>query len=77
MAAFSGFYESPGPPSSGNECGIAPSHHHGHRNGLQRRCFCLLSPPFLPDIIIAKDLSPVAAEKLAVRTLVAHGAPVL
>ena len=55
MAAFSGFYESPGPPSLGNECGIAPAHRHGYRNGLRQRCFRSLSPLFLPGIIIAKD----------------------
>jgi hypothetical protein len=27
------FYESPGPPSSGDARGISPSHHQGHRNG--------------------------------------------
>ena len=54
MTAFSGFYESPGPCWSGDECGIAPSHRHGHWNGLQGRYFCSLSPPFLPGIIIAK-----------------------
>ena len=42
MAAFSGFYESPGPPPSSNVRGIVPSHCHGHQNGQQS--FCLLSP---------------------------------
>jgi len=32
MVAFIGFYESPRPPSSGNECGIAPSYRHGNQN---------------------------------------------
>jgi hypothetical protein len=54
MAVFSGFYESPGPPSSSDACGIAPPHRHGNRNGLRGRCFCSLSPPFLPGIIVAK-----------------------
>jgi hypothetical protein len=55
MAAFSGFYDSPGPNPSGDVRGIAPSHRHGYRNGLRRRCFCSLLLPFLPDIIVAKD----------------------
>jgi len=55
MAAFSGFYECPGPPSLGDEHGVAPSHRHGYRNGLQRRCLHSLSLPFLPGIIVAKD----------------------
>ena len=55
MAAFSGFYESPGPPSSGDERGIAQSHRHGYQNGLRRGCFRSFSPPFLPGIIVAKD----------------------
>ena len=56
MAAFSGFYGSPGPPSLGDVHGIALSHRHGYRNGLQQtRCFCSLLPPFLPGIIVAKD----------------------
>ncbi len=38
MAAFSGFYESHGPTSSGNARGIVPvpAHRHGHQNGQQR-----------------------------------------
>ena len=35
MAAFSGFYESPGPPPLGDACSIVPSHCHGHQNGRQ------------------------------------------
>ena len=38
MEAFSGFYESPGPPSSGDAHSIAPLHRHGHQNGPQWRC---------------------------------------
>ncbi len=40
MEVFSGFYESPGPPSSGDahSHSIAPLHRHGHRNGPQWRC---------------------------------------
>ncbi len=45
MRAFSGFYESPGPPSSGNDRGIAPLHHHAHQNGPLRRCICSPPPP--------------------------------
>jgi hypothetical protein len=35
MAAFSGFYESHGPPSLVDASGIVPAHRHGHRNGQQ------------------------------------------
>ena len=35
MAVFSGLYESPGPPPSGNARGIVPPHHNHHRNGHQ------------------------------------------
>jgi len=35
MVAFSGFYESHGPTSLGDVCGIVPAHHHGHQNGQQ------------------------------------------
>ena len=55
ITAFSGFYESPEPPSLGDVCGIAPPHCHGYRNGLRWRCSLSLPPPFLPGIIIAKD----------------------
>ena len=54
MAAFSGFYESPGPPPSGDACGIAPSHRHANKNGQQRRYIGLLSPPLSFDQNIAK-----------------------
>jgi hypothetical protein len=33
MAVFSGFYESPGPPLSGNARGIIPPQPDDHRNG--------------------------------------------
>ena len=36
MAVFSGLYESPGPPPSGDARGIVPPHRNGHRNGHQR-----------------------------------------
>jgi len=35
MAAFSGFYESHGPPPSGDARGIVLAHRHGHQNGEQ------------------------------------------
>jgi len=54
MAAFSGFYENPGPPSSGNAHGIAPSHCHGYQNGQQQRYICLLSLPLSFDQNVAK-----------------------
>ncbi len=49
MAASSGFYQSPGPPPSGDKCGIVPAHRCSHQNGQQSWCifsslFCLLSP---------------------------------
>ncbi len=37
MAAFSGFYESPGPPPSGDAHGIVPPHRNDHWNGHQSR----------------------------------------
>ena len=40
MAVFSGFYESPGPPSSGNVRGIVPPHRDGHQNGQQSGYIC-------------------------------------
>ena len=42
MAAFSGFYESPGPPSLSDVCNIAKSHCHGYRNSQQWRFICSL-----------------------------------
>ncbi len=35
MVVFSGFYESPGPPPSGNVCGIVPPHCNDQQNGHQ------------------------------------------
>ena len=35
MAVFSGLYESPGPPPSGDARGIVPPHRDHHRNGHQ------------------------------------------
>ena len=37
MVAFSGFYESPGPPPSSDVRGIVPPHRDGHQNGHQSR----------------------------------------
>ncbi len=54
MAAFSGFYESPGPFPSGNAYGITPLHRHGYRNGQRRRYICSLLPPHSFDQNIAK-----------------------
>ena len=49
MAVFSGFYESPGPPPSGDVRGIVPPHRDDHRNGHQsgyiiHRCFVCCRP---------------------------------
>jgi len=41
MVAVSGFYESHGPPPSGDAHGIVLPHRHGRRNGKQRGgAFC-------------------------------------
>ena len=46
MAVFSGLYESPGPPPSGDARGIVPPHRDHHQNGhqsgyiLHRRTIC-------------------------------------
>jgi hypothetical protein len=55
MADFSGFYESPGPPSSGDALCISPAHRDGHRNGLRRRCIRSPPPPISIAVIVAKD----------------------
>ncbi len=55
MAEFSGFYESPGPSSSGNLLCISPAHRDGHRNGLRRRCICSPPLPISIAVIVAKD----------------------
>ena len=54
MAAFSGFYESFGPPPLGDAPGIAPLHRHGYQNGQQQRYICLLLQPLSFDQNIAK-----------------------
>jgi len=55
MAEFSGFYESPGPPSSGDVLPITPAHRHGHQNCPQWRCICSPPPPISIAVIVAKD----------------------
>jgi hypothetical protein len=50
MAVFSGLYESPGPPLSGDARGIVPPHRDDHQNGHQsgyiiHRCFVLCCRP--------------------------------
>ena len=35
MVVFSGFYESHGPPPSGDACGIVPPHRDGNQNSPQ------------------------------------------
>jgi len=55
MAEFSGFYESPGPPSSGDVLGISLAHRNGYRNDPRRKCIRSSPPPFLLGVIIAKD----------------------
>jgi hypothetical protein len=49
MAAFSGYYNSPGPPPSVDVHCIAPLHRHGHRNGPRQRCICSPLQPILID----------------------------
>ena len=56
MVAFSGFYKTSGPPPLVIVSGIAPSHHHGYRNGQRRRYICSLSQPLLFDQNLAKRL---------------------
>ena len=55
MAEFSGFYESPGPPSSGDALGISLAHRNGYRNDPRQKCIRSSPPPFLLGVIIAKD----------------------
>ena len=42
MAAFSGFFESQGPPPSCDARGTLPAHCNGHQNGQQSRVFCIV-----------------------------------
>ncbi len=55
MAASSGFRSSPGHAALGNAVCIAPAHCHGHQNGQQRRCICLLSSILCLTLLIAKS----------------------
>ncbi len=43
MVVFSGLYESPGPPPSGNARGIVPPHRDDHRNGIKVGIFCIFA----------------------------------
>ena len=54
MAAFSGFYKSPGLPPSADARGIAPSHSHGYWNGQQQRYIRSLLSPLLFDQNVAR-----------------------
>jgi len=55
MVAFSGFYESPGPPPlDGDVRGISPSHRHGYQNGQRRRYIHSLLPHLQFDQNVAK-----------------------
>jgi hypothetical protein len=47
VAVSSGFGYSPGHAALDNAKCIASMPPHGHRNGLQLRCICLLPPPLL------------------------------
>ena len=42
MAVFSGLYESPGPPPSGDARSIVPPHRDDHRNGHQSEYIVVL-----------------------------------
>ncbi len=67
MAAFSGFWESPGPPPLGDVRGILPAHRHGHRNGQQSRyilhhCFVCLSWKCRQHVATCRhDVAPILA----------------
>jgi hypothetical protein len=63
MAAFSGFYESPGPPLSDDALCIASMCPHGHQNGPERRYICSMPPSFLIAVIIAYDHIMVHKDK--------------
>jgi hypothetical protein len=54
MVASSGFWSSPGHAALGNAICIALAHCHGHQNGKQWRCICLLSSLFFLTLLIAK-----------------------
>jgi hypothetical protein len=69
MAVFSGFYQSPGSPPSGDAHGIVPPHRDGHRNGHQsgyilHRCFVCCRPGGRQgdtERVIARWRRPVAS----------------
>jgi len=69
MDVFSGFYESPGPPSSGDAHGIVPPHRNDHPNGHQsgyiiRGCFvccCPGGPRGNTERVVARWRRPVAS----------------
>ena len=46
---------SPGHVVLGDALRIASAHRHGHQNFPQRRCICSPPPPFLTDVMVAKD----------------------
>ena len=70
MAVFSGLYESPGPPPSGDARGIVPPHRDGHRNGHQSgyintSLFCLFNIPSQTDIVrIHSEISPDISKEI-------------
>ena len=53
--AIRSFRCSPGYATSNDATSIASTPPHGHQNGQRWRCICLLPPPFLLGVIIAKD----------------------
>ena len=55
MAVFSGFYESPGLPPSGDTRGIVPPHRNDRRNGQNGHQSHSPPPPISLVIIVAKD----------------------
>jgi len=74
MAAFSGFYESPWPPPSGDVRGIVPPHRDDHQNGhqsgyiLHRRFVCCHPGGRRGDTepVVARWRRPVASGKALV-----------
>jgi len=74
MAAFSGFYESPGPPPLVDARGIVPPHCDGHRNGHQsgyilHHCFICCRPGGRrgnTEPVVAQWQRPVASVKALV-----------
>jgi len=74
MVVFSGFYESHGPPPSGDVRGIVPPHCHGHRNGQQSGymlyhyfvCCCPDSHRGNTEQVVAQWQRPVASDEALV-----------